>query len=182
MFKICIDPGHGGTDPGAVGSYSKEKDLNLLYAKGLRQLLIDDDRFEISMTREDDTYLKLSKRVLKATEEDVDVFVSIHCNSFTSDRPNDCQAYYYNKETDKVLADLIFAYIDRVDDKTSKWSRVDFGNFYVLRKLNNYPTASCLIEIGFISNEEDEELLNDDTFQLRFVNAVYHGIKAYFNI
>lgn len=184
QFKIMIDPGHGKEDgeDGAVGSYSSEENLNLIYANDLFDYLICDERFLPIMTRESDVSVSLGKRVRMAKEYDVDMFVSIHCNASVSNKPNDTQVYYYDKTKDKPLADLIFAYADRVDGKTSRWSRTIFGDFYVLRNLKDEKFPAVLVEIAFLTNEEDEALLNDPDFQTRYTNAIYKGIKAFFNI
>lgn len=179
---ICIDPGHGGEDYGAVGDVSNEKSLNLFYAEMLYDILIQDERFLPILTRNKDIELNLSTRKDVAINNDCRVFLSIHCNASTSHRPNDTQFYYYSDVKDKPLADLLFAYTDRLDRKSSKWSRVMYGNYYVLRKLQTHPIAAVLIEIGFITNSDDEKMMNDPEYQDRYVRGLYKGLKAYFNL
>lgn len=84
---VIIDPGHGGVDPGAIGSNGlKEKDVVLALAKELRQQLLDTGRYRVHMTRESDVFIKLSHRVNIARQQGGDLFVSIHADSIP--RPN----------------------------------------------------------------------------------------------
>ena len=179
-IKILIDPGHGGCDVGAVGNISQEKDIALLYALNLYFELLNDGNFEPYITRNRDVYVTLNHRVLMAKEYKVDGFVSIHCNSFTKEDPNDSQIYYYNKNKDKPFADMVFEFIDDIDGKHSKWSGVKYGNYQVLRDLNDTNISAILIELGFMSNSQDEELLNSLDFQQKMVKMIYFGIKSYF--
>ena len=90
-IRICLDPGHGGSDPGAVGFGLLEKDMNLDIALRLRDLLEADtaDTFgggewEVLMTRSTDVDVSLAQRVQLANAWPADRFVSIHCNGFSS--------------------------------------------------------------------------------------------------
>jgi N-acetylmuramoyl-L-alanine amidase len=182
QFRVVIDPGHGGKDSGAIGDFSKEKELNMIFSNKLFDILMQDPRFLPMLTREADVYLTLSKRVLSAIEADAHVFLSMHCNASVSSKPHDCQIYYNCESKDKPLAELLFTYVDKIDHDTSKWSREIYGNFYVLRKLNMDAISAVLVEIGFISNTDDENLLNDPDFQNKFCYGLYNGLKTFFNI
>lgn len=182
QFRIVIDPGHGGKDPGAKGSKSIEKDLNMIFSNKLFEILLQDVRFEPFLTRGYDKYITLSKRVLSTVDVEAHAFLSIHCNASVSSKPNDCQIYYNDEVKDKPLAELLFTYVDKIDYDTSRWSREIYGNFYVLRKLKMEAMPAVLIEIGFISNLEDEDMLNNPDFQDRFCKGLYGGLMAYFNI
>jgi N-acetylmuramoyl-L-alanine amidase len=119
---------------------------------------------------------------LFAIDANARVFLSMHCNASVDPKPNDCQIYYHNDQKDKPLAEKLFAGVDKIDHDTSKWSRVIYGNFFVLRKLNLHPISAALVEIGFISNPEDESLLNDIEFQNKFCYGLYNGLKLFLNI
>ena len=179
-IKLMIDPGHGGHDSGAIGSISQEKDLTLMYGLDLYFDILNENKIEPYITRNRDMYVSLHDRVLLAKEMNVDCFVSIHCNSFITESPNDSQVYYYNKEKDKPFADMIFTFIDDVNHKTSKWSGVKFGDYQVLREFNNTQVYAILIELGFISNREDEKMLNSFDFQKKMVKSIHNGIKSFF--
>ena len=179
-LKIVIDAGHGGKDSGAVGfNGTKEKDLNLVYAKKLYDVLDADAKFEPILTRDTDVYLKLSERASIAINNSAHVFLSIHCNASVSRKPNDVQMYYYNAKKDKLLAEALFQVVDKIDGFTSKWSKTIFGNFYVLRRLKDSNIPACLIEIAFISNLEDEKTLKDQEFQNKFVKELTKGLRAF---
>jgi len=84
--SIVLDPGHGGTDPGAVGAGGvREKDVTLDVAKRVRALL-EEGHLAVSMTRDGDSTLSLKDRVLFANARKPDLFVSIHVNSLPSVR------------------------------------------------------------------------------------------------
>ena len=179
-LKIVLDAGHGGKDSGAIGfNGTKEKDLNLIYAKKLFDILEADIRFKPILTRSDDTYLKLTERARIADDGGAHIFLSIHCNASVSRKPNDVQMYYYNAKKDKPLANALFQLVDKIDGFTSKWSRTIFGNFFVLRKLKDTCIPACLIEIAFISNLKDEKRLNDLKFQDTFCEEVAKGLRAF---
>jgi N-acetylmuramoyl-L-alanine amidase len=79
---IVIDPGHGGKDPGAHGSYSLEKNVALAIGKKLKAALTDSiPDVNVIMTRTDDTFIELNKRSAIANENHANLFISIHCNS-----------------------------------------------------------------------------------------------------
>ena len=179
-LRIVIDAGHGGKDSGAIGfNGTKEKDLNLIYAKKLFDLLSADQKFDPIMTRDVDTYISLTARAEKAIDTNGHVFLSVHCNASVSRKPNDVQMYYYSAKKDKPLAEALFKMVDKIDGFTSKWSRTIFGNFYVLRKLKDTNVPACLIEIAFISNKNDEKTLNNQEFQDKFCAECVQGLRAF---
>ncbi len=94
-FRILIDPGHGGKDPGAVkkGS-SKEKDLNLAVAKILYDLLKKEKGFEVKISRDSDVFITLGKRASMANDFKADVFVSIHANAAKRASANGFEVYF----------------------------------------------------------------------------------------
>lgn len=105
---IVIDAGHGGADPGAVGAGRlKEKNITLSAAKELKRQLEKTGRYNVSLTRSDDRYLKLHQRVSIARKQDADLFISLHADSI--DKPNVSGASIYtlsNKASDKQTARL----------------------------------------------------------------------------
>ena len=93
---IVIDPGHGGKDPGAIGAKgTKEKDITLDVALRLKQKMTDLDRFNILLTRKEDTFLTLAERVDFAKEKKADLFLSIHVNSLPDGDVNLIETYYF---------------------------------------------------------------------------------------
>ena len=170
QFTVVIDPGHGGKDSGAVGEYSEEKKLNLIYSNMLYDLLEQDYHFVPVLTRTKDEYRNLKYRVDFSKKNNADIFISMHCNASALPKPHDCQVFYHR-------------YVDKIDHDTSRWSREMKANFYVLRNhATSKSISAVLVEIGFISNEEDERLLNDEDFQRRFCEGLYNGVKNFFNV
>ncbi|MBN1913261.1 MAG: N-acetylmuramoyl-L-alanine amidase, partial [Candidatus Omnitrophica bacterium] len=98
--KIVIDPGHGGSDPGAIGrSGTKEKDLNLDMAKRLASLLRQEGA-EVIMTRTDDTFIPLARRVEIAHDSKADLFVSLHCNANRVRSLSGIEIYHASEKAD----------------------------------------------------------------------------------
>jgi N-acetylmuramoyl-L-alanine amidase len=106
---IVLDPGHGGIDSGARVNGTMEKDVVLAFAKELQTLLIKTGRFDVALTRTDDTYLTLEQRVALARQNKADLFISIHADSFSEPQVRGTSLYTRDEqatdELDKVLAD-----------------------------------------------------------------------------
>tara|TARA_R110000868_G_scaffold27661_6_gene104613 strand:- start:5442 stop:6746 length:1305 start_codon:yes stop_codon:yes gene_type:complete len=107
---VVIDPGHGGIDSGAEAAGGiKEKDIVLSFALKLQQLLVDSGRFDVALTREDDTFLRLEERVALARNNKADIFISIHADSFQQPEIRGASVYTRDENAtdvlDKVLAD-----------------------------------------------------------------------------
>jgi N-acetylmuramoyl-L-alanine amidase len=175
---IIIDPGHGGTDPGAVANGLKEKDINLSVALKV-QSLFKDTGFNIALTREEDVFVPLSGRVDFAKKMNGNIFVSIHTNSGGG---TGTETYYYSAaatnpyvEKSKKLAQCIQKRL------VEAWNAADRGvkrgNLYVLRE-NNMPAV--LVELGFIDRKEDVAKLGSSYWQGQAAEAIYLGILDYY--
>ncbi len=104
---IMIDPGHGGTDPGAIGKMgTKEKDITLDIAKRLKERLQKYGNFNVLMTRDDDSTLALNRRVEIAKSARADIFVSIHLNYLPKRPINIIETYYFGPPTDDTTLKL----------------------------------------------------------------------------
>jgi N-acetylmuramoyl-L-alanine amidase len=96
--KIVVDAGHGGKDPGASGRRGiMEKDIALLAAKELASLLEEEPRFEVVLTRQDDTFVELSGRTQKANETGADLFISLHCNAARNRKESGFETYFMSE-------------------------------------------------------------------------------------
>lgn len=107
---VVIDPGHGGIDSGAeTAGGIKEKDIVLAFALKLQELLVASGRFDVALTREDDTFLRLEERVALARTNKADIFISIHADSFQQPEIRGASVYTRDENAtdvlDKVLAD-----------------------------------------------------------------------------
>jgi N-acetylmuramoyl-L-alanine amidase len=108
--RVVIDPGHGGIDNGATAPNGvHEKDITLAFALDLQKVLVTSGRFDVALTREDDTYLTLNERVDLARQNKADLFISLHADSFQQHDSRGASVYTRDENAtdilDKVLAD-----------------------------------------------------------------------------
>ena len=172
---IAIDPGHGGNDPGMIGVKHKtyEKDLNLATSGYLAEEL---ERLgaKVVMTRtKDDEKPELSARVRIAEEADADAFVSVHYNS-SPNKASGTLTFYYSEQDDRQLARAIER--ELAAGIGLKSNGISYGNFHVLRE-NDVPAA--LVELGFLTNEKDEELVRTEEYQRAAAAAIAQGLITY---
>ena len=182
---VVIDPGHGGSDSGAVGTYSKEKDITLAISKKVASLLSAAGA-NVIMTRTTDVDVyapydgaveELQARCNIANAAKADVFVCIHIDSFDSPSAGGVTAYYNSKTPyDYGLAN----YIHLQNMKATNFADrgVKTANFYVLLHTN---MPATLLELGFISNPNEEKALNSDVQQQNFAESIVKGLADYFN-
>lgn len=107
---VVIDPGHGGIDNGATAPNGvREKDIVLAFALDLQKVLVSSGRFDVALTREDDTFLRLEERVTLARENKADLFISLHADTFQQQDIRGASIYTRDENAtdvlDKVLAD-----------------------------------------------------------------------------
>lgn len=133
-YTIVIDAGHGGTDPGAPGVFTNEKDINLAIAKKLGNLLTATfPDVKVVYTRSTDVFVKIRDRMQKAKDVNADLFISIHCNSAAKENPNrtnlsGTSVYILgNENTDKNLSVVMAenAAILLEDDYKTKYQGFD---------------------------------------------------------
>jgi len=169
---IYLDAGHGGTDAGAVNGYHYEKNDNLNMAKAVKNLLVKQGHTVI-MTREDDIFVSLADRTKKANAAGADIFVSIHRNSFTNITANGTEIWVYTTAgaVDVGAATEVLERLAAVGIQCNRG--VKKGNYHVLRESN---MTSMLIELGFISNTIDNQLLA--TYFDAYAEAMAQGICA----
>lgn len=173
---IVLDPGHGGRDPGAVFKGIKEKDLNLKIAARLYLLLKSQVR-KVKMTRTNDRYLSLKKRVKVANKYKANIFISIHCNAAASKKVNGIETLYYpgsikGKSLAKEIQLSLIEKLKRRDREIKE--RADL---FVL-KYTIMPAV--LIECGFMSSPEERELLSNEKYKEDIATAILGGVKNYF--
>ncbi|MEO3945624.1 N-acetylmuramoyl-L-alanine amidase family protein [Gorillibacterium sp. CAU 1737] len=174
--KVVIDAGHGGTDPGAISLTGKsEKTFNLSMALKVKALLDKEKEIDAYLTRSTDTFVTLDNRAAFANQLGADVFVSIHGNNFAP-TSNGTQTYYYNSYS-KALADTLHKYVVAAtgfrDDKVRR------EDFRVIRKTD---MPGVLLEIGYLSNKQEEALMFTNSFQDKVATAIVKGIKVYLGL
>ena len=190
---IGIDPGHGGVDLGGRRIIKKlEDEINLEIALKLKRL-VEQSGGIVIMTREEDKGLYTDKSTTlreKKTEDllnrkalieeaECQLFVSIHMNSFTNTRYYGSQTFYYdgNIENEK-LASIIQEELKTVLDKENSRAAAIRDDVYLIKELQ---IPSVLVEAGFLSNPEEERLLQTEEYQEKIAWAIYVGIMKYLN-
>jgi N-acetylmuramoyl-L-alanine amidase len=219
---VVLDPGHGGIDFGARGSNgTQEKDVVLAFAKVLGEKLLATNRYRVTYTRRDDSFIALGERVQIARDQHAGLFVSIHANSFPGNAVRGAIVYTVSDEaSDKMAADLANSEnqsdalagidIDQQDSDQVKDILFDltrrethnFGIAFAQALVKNLGTAtrmfkvphqqasfkvleapdvpSALLELGYLTNPEDEKQLASPDWQGKVADAMVGAIDAYF--
>ena len=220
-LRIVLDPGHGGIDSGAIAkSGVLEKGVVLAFARTLKEKLEANSRYEVLMTRDDDTFVTLRGRVQFARSKHADLFVSIHADSFSggdirgatvytlSERASDQMAASIAESENKsdILAgvdvpedtnDVSDILIDLARRETKNFAVVFARNVvqelkpavrlfkrahqqagFVVLKAPDVPSA--LVELGYLSNVDDEKLLTSPEWRDKTADAITRAIDEYF--
>jgi len=176
-----VDPGHGGWDPGAVGSYgTQEKDINLAIAQFLRLLGLYDDEISIVLTRSDDIYVPHRERTGLANRLQADLFVSVHANAHPkSPAANGIEVLVHDDTSlptypqSRELALLLQKRLTRelgVTDRGIKHQRL----FIRWAEM-----PAVLIETGFLTNPQEELKLHSFLYQWTVAQVIFKTIKEY---
>ncbi len=189
-YTVVIDPGHGGTDPGSIGYKTKvkESDLNLKLSLMLKSKL-ESAGINVVMTRSSEKAMlegagrkwkkddmALRKEFIKNTRPNM--VISLHQNSYTNHSLRGAQVFYdKTSEISKQIADFIQEQFKQDLDKSIKATSP--GDYFML-KCSSAP--SVIVECGFLSNAEDEKLLQDETYQNKIVDCIYKGIVKFLQI
>ena len=196
--KICLDPGHGGFDPGAVNAaYGlQEADINLDVAYGLKALAVADGA-DVVMTRTDNSYRSNSDRYSFCNNQQATILVSVHTNSVSDASVDGSLALYFHRD-DKALAQAIYdvMYPALLESAPNPGNFTDFGlDRYASGVLLKSDMPSTMLEPLFMSNPAEAELLvvpiylengvtvNPDCEYCRraqIARAIYDGILIYF--
>ena len=174
-MKVCIDPGHGGHDSGAVGNGVKESALVLSIGRRVRDLL--KPHVDVLMTRESDHFVSLSERCHMANDAECDIFLSLHANSAINTDAHGVETFTSGTEESRKLATLILnRHLDAVKQKSRGVKR---ANFHVLR---NTRMPAVLHEFGFVSNVGEAAILDGTANQEKMARDVADGVLDYFQI
>jgi len=184
MIKLVIDPGHGGSDPGAQGNGLIEKNVNLNIALRVAQILSGRyaDHIDFEMTRTKDTSVSLAERVALAHQIGANWFLSIHANAHSSPAVRGYEDYRHPSASQLSVQyhQNIHLHLSDVFRKSGSPNRGQkTANFYVLR-MTRMPAT--LLECGFLTNREDALLLANYEFLDVLSNAIVASILDIFNI
>ena len=183
---ITIDPGHGGSDSGAVGPNGyTEKEGTFAIPQKVASIL-NQSGAKVVMTRDSDVDVygpnasarnELQARVDVGNNANSDIFVSIHCNAFVNPAANGTQTFYYGSSYQgQRLAQSIQEKMIEANGLRDRG--ISTCNFYVVK--HSYMPA-VLIETAFITNYDEEALLSDDEWQTTMAKAIAEGINEYFS-
>ncbi len=169
---ILVDPGHGGSDPGAISGGVQEKDVVLNVSLLLKSKL-EALGANVDMTRDSDQTLTLQERIDASNRICPDVFVAVHGNSVAKKNISGIETYYYDSR-DQKLADLFLDTLSRELHEQAKWSHA--RNLFVLDG-NSVPAA--LVEIGYLTNSRTRALLKTSAYQDKVASALTNSLLTY---
>lgn len=186
---VVIDSGHGGIDGGKEGKTGVfEKTINLSIAYKLKTIL-EENGIQVVMTRTDDNGLysdsdsnrkaaDMKKRCEIIESSNADLVVSIHQNSFSDSKVNGAQVFYYtySKEGKKFAGIMQASLKENLNNNNSRVEKAN-KSYYMLVH-TQAPTV--IVECGFLSNSEEEQLLSSEDYQQKVAQALYNGIETYF--
>ena len=186
IIKIYIDQGHNpeGVNAGAEGNGLREQDINYDVGIYLAELLRENGNFDVKLSRPTpETSLgtsnatSLQARVNDANSWGADYFISIHSNASENPDANGTEVYVYSTTSAAypLAQDIQEQIVDRLG--TRDLGVKENPSLYVLRRTN---MPALLVELAFITNTQDAELLRDDRYL--FAYAIYQGILNYFDM
>lgn len=190
-FVIVIDPGHGGSDPGKVGTSDvKEKDVNLAIALKLRDSL-EERGVKVILTRENDTCLAtpgatnkktsdMNNRVEIINSSQADILISIHQNSYTDASVKGAQVFYHgtSEESRKLAETLQSALISGVDPDNNR--AVKEGNDYFILRKSTCP--GVIVECGFLSCPQETAKLVDEKYQEKIAETIAESVCRLYGV
>ncbi|MFD2115903.1 N-acetylmuramoyl-L-alanine amidase [Paenibacillus yanchengensis] len=178
VYTVVLDAGHGGTDPGASDSSKKrlEKDFNYNVTLLMKQILDQDGRINVQLSRPEDKKVELRERVAFAHRMKADLFISVHVNSHTASSANGSETYYYHersKELANVMQKYLLAGTGLADRKVKK------AGFLVIKETT---MPAILLESGFVSNQHDADVLYNSENQQKIAAQLALGVKEYLKL
>ncbi|MFC0271905.1 N-acetylmuramoyl-L-alanine amidase [Metabacillus herbersteinensis] len=180
-MKLYLDPGHGGSDPGALGNGLKEKDIVLDIALKIRTIITNNyENVEVKMSRTSDTNKSLEQRTNEANSWDADYYLSIHCNAFNGSARG-YEDFIHSSLSDSSLSgkyqDLLHEEITKINQLTDRGQKK--ANFHVLRES---AMPAILTENGFIDNVNDATLMKDSSWRQKVAQGHVNGLARAFNL
>ncbi len=184
---IYIDPGHGGRDPGAIYKNIKEAPINLEISKIIEKKLISKGAI-VYLTRYEDCDLSvpfasnhkksdLNQRIKLINESKADLYISIHLNAEEKETWHGAQVFY-NKinEKNEKIAKIFQKEFEK--DLNSKRKIKEIKDLYLYKKVK---VPGVLLEVGFLSNNNERYLLQNNEYQDKLSSTIVKGIVKYFN-
>jgi N-acetylmuramoyl-L-alanine amidase len=167
---VVIDAGHGGFDRGGIpGQRASEKTATLAVARRLQSFL-QEEGIRTVMTRSDDTFITLGRRVAIANSHRNAVFVSIHFNSARREGANGFETYYYGSSSGALAARI---HRNLVQSFNSENRGVRRRGYYVLRRTR---IPAVLVECGFLTNRREASLAQTAPYQQRLARKIGEAV------
>lgn len=171
---IVIDPGHGGSDPGAEGSNYYESEITLSTAEILADRLRQSGA-NVILTRTTDTDVGLRDRAYISNQAKADVFISIHYDSTPNPNEGSGTTTYYYSDSNKALAKAVNNGLSKGPLPNNGYR---FGDHQVTRE-NAQP--ALLLEMGYVNNDTDSALITTKSYQQTMSNHIVDALTNYFN-
>lgn len=180
--RVLIDAGHGGNDQGTYNPRTGtiEKKITIEIANKVAKELSKDKSLQVIQTRTMDQSVSLSERNEIGTNNNADLFISIHCNASSdgSSIVHGIETFYWNKDDGSY--DLAKSVHDNLlYNSKAKDRGVKIGDYKVLRDSN---VPSILIETGFLTNDNEEKKLLNPQYQEILSKSIANGIKTYIEV
>lgn len=179
-YIVCLDAGHGGSDPGACYGKLIEKHIVLIATLSCREVLTEHG-VQVLLTRSSDKYVGLSQRAQIANLAKAIYFVSIHCNAGKGDRGEVISSIYRGKGL--ALSNSIAAQMKAIgQDSVKEYTRKGNGGtdyYAVIRETN---MDAVIVECAFLDNEEDNKIIDTLAEQEAYGVAIAKGILAQLDI
>ncbi|MFK2827110.1 N-acetylmuramoyl-L-alanine amidase [Bacillus sp. B190/17] len=180
-MKLYLDPGHGGSDPGAQGNGLKEKEITLDIAIKIRTILLNDyENVEVKMSRTSDVSKSLDQRTNEANSWGADYYLSIHCNSANGSAQG-YEDFIHSSLSDSSAAaryrDILHEEISKINQLKNRGKKK--ANFHVLRE-TTMPAA--LTENGFIDHTNDASLMKEASWRQKTAQGHVNGLARAFNL
>ena len=180
-FRVMVDPGHGGKDPGAIGRDPftvKECDIVWCVSALLRDSL-QRVGLKVATTRRQGEYISLGERASRANSWPADCFVSIHCNASTNYRAHGIEVLHYGSPGGKLLAECTLAQLD-AEPPSGSTIRIrglkERPGLAVLRKTK---MPACLVELPFVSNPGNLGSLIEPDNQVFWADRIARGVVVW---
>lgn len=175
-MKILLDYGHGGIDPGAVCKGITEKSINFSVGKKLKHYL-EINKFSVLESRVDDSNPSLYERSNLANKNNSDLTISLHCNSYDDERVQGVEIFSFpNSKRSMELSKIVLTQLTK-DNLCNKIRGNKEENFHMLRETK---MTSILIEMGFITNSQDREILLNKQDEL--AKSICKGILNFYEM
>lgn len=175
-MKICIDPGHGGDDAGLQAFGITEKNVNLDIAVKLKSLL-EHGGTEVVLTRDKDETLDTADRINRINQSGADYAVSIHCNGGPVSAKGVETIYGHASREGKELAESVLGELSDLGiTKRRAYNKLNARREDYYPIIRETQIATVLVEVAFITNPSDNQLISRNSFRKKIANAIAMGI------